>query len=379
MDESAAPEPHPPDGRRVTAIIIAILLLVGGAIGALLYRATTISASAPAANPPAPVSTAIEEVRTGGLCGPEMNVIAVARRVGPAVVAVYNLQSPEEGGPPERVGLGSGFIVSANGLVITNAHVVRDADRVDVGLLGGTKLTAKVLGVDPRIDIAVLKLPERNLPTVVFGDSDKLQVGQQAIAIGNPLGFEHTVTVGVVSALNRVIPGGGVSLRDLVQTDAAINPGNSGGPLLDSCGRVIGVNSAVVGSETGLGGLGFAIPINVARRAVQDISAKGHIVVPWIGIGYGEIDDQLARAFDLPVKRGLLIGSVAPGSPADTSDLRRGDIIVELNGRAVTSAGQLETFIRGASVGTKADLVIVREGKRLKKSVTLAEMPQSER
>ena len=379
MENRSAHTEPPGDRRRILAIVMASLLLVGMVVGVLLYRAATISVSGTAAQTEITVSerdTAGTAARSGGLCGPEQNVIEVARKTAPAVVAVYNLQSPRPGAPPKRVGLGSGFIVSAKGLILTNAHVVKDADRVDVGLLGGKAFTAKVLGVDPRIDIAVLSISRANLPVVTFGNSDRLQVGQQAIAIGNPLGFEHTVTVGVVSALNRVIPGGGASLRDLVQTDAAINPGNSGGPLLDSCGRVIGVNSAVVSAEYGLGGLGFAIPINTARRAIEDITTRGRVIVPWIGIAYTVIDDDLARAFDLPVNRGLLVGSVAPNSPADKAGLRRGDIIVELNGGPLADAGRLETFIRRASVGAKMTLTFLRDGRRITRTLVMEEMPQ---
>ena len=363
--------------RRNRAILFgaAALLVVCAVIAGLLAHSARIAPSS--ASAAARKSAVVPPVQSGGLCGAELNVIRVAKNVGPAVVAVYNLQSPMEGGPPKRAGLGSGFIVSADGLILTNAHVVEKADRVDVGLSEGRIVTAKVIGVDPRIDIAVLRIPERSLPVVSFGDSDRLQAGQQAIAIGNPLGFEHTVTVGVVSALNRVIPGGGTPLRDLIQTDAAINPGNSGGPLLDSCGRVIGVNSAVVESEAGQGGLGFAIPINTARRAVKDISSIGRVVVPWIGIAYSEVDDQVARAFDLPVNRGLLVGSVAPGSPADKAGLERGDIIVAMDGKPLTDSGKLQEFIRQAKVGAELTLTFVRDGKRTTKSLTLAEMPQS--
>ena len=354
----------------------AALFVVCAVVGGLLVRSARIAASSVSAA--ARKSAVVAPVQSGGLCGAELNVIRVAKNVGPAVVAVYNLRSPEGGGPPKRAGLGSGFIVTSDGLILTNAHVVEGADRVDVGLSEGRIVTAKVIGVDPRLDIAVLRIPERNLPVVSFGDSDRLQAGQQAIAIGNPLGFEHTVTVGVVSALNRVIPGGGTPLRDLIQTDAPINPGNSGGPLLDSCGRVIGVNSAVVESEAGQGGLGFAIPINTARRAVKDISIIGRVVVPWIGIAYSEVDDQVARAFDLPVNRGLLVGSVASGSPADKAGLERGDIIVAMDGKPLTDSGRLQEFIREAKVGTEITLTFVRDSKRITKSLTLAEMPQSE-
>lgn len=360
-------------GRRALVTGMAVLFTLGLIVGLLLgcmrggiaNGQTEIGTPQPAVQP-----------GSGGLCGAESNVIQVARAVGPSVVSIVNMQSPGTGRPLQREGLGSGFIVSRDGLVVTNAHVVEGADRIDVVLVGERTVTARMLGSDPRIDIAVLRITGSNLPAVAFGDSDDLQVGQQAIAIGNPLGFERTVTVGVVSAVSRDIPGGGAPLRDLIQTDAGINPGNSGGPLLDSCGRVIGVNTAVV-RATGTGGLGFAVPIDTARRAVDDVVRQGRIVVPWIGIGYSEVTRELAGAYDLPVNYGVMVGSVAQNSPAARADIRRGDIIVSLNGSRLQDASQLQEFIREAQVGQRLTLVVLRNGQRLTKTVVLAEMPRS--
>jgi serine protease Do len=361
-------------GRR-TILIITMLLIAAGILAGMLLRESMAARTAATgkvevigqSDPP------VTPASNGGLCGTEDNVISVAKTVGPMVVTVLNMQG--SGASARRRGLGSGFIVSRDGLIITNAHVVEGASRVDVIFEGQNSVEAKVLGSDPRIDIAVLRVSRSNLPVVTFGDSDKLQVGQQAIAIGNPLGFERTVTVGVVSALNRMIPGGGASLRDLIQTDAAINPGNSGGPLLDSCGRVIGVNSAVVESSEGLGGLGFAVPVNTARRAVNDVLQHGRIMVPWIGIGYTEITAQVAEAYDLPVKSGVLVGSVAPGSPAARAGLQKGDILVQMNGKPLTTAAQLQEFIREATVGQSVSLTYMRSSSRRTVNLTLVEMP----
>lgn len=338
----------------------------GGPAGKLATDASTIGAPRPAVTPPT----------EGGLCGAEENIIQAAKAVGPAVVSVLNMQSPGAGQPFERQGLGSGFIVSEDGLIVTTAHVIAEAGRVDVVLAGGKTLTARVLGADPRIDIAVLKIPAAGLPVVFLGDSDKLRAGQQAIAIGNPLGFERTVTVGVVSALNRVIPGGGAPLRDLIQTDAAINLGNSGGPLLDSCGRVIGVNTAIVGSDIGAGGLGFAIPINTARHAVDDAAKYGRIIVPWMGIAYSELTEELVRAFNLPVGKGIVVGSVVPGGPAERAGVQQGDIMVGIDGRSLEDAGQLQEVIRKAAVGDKVKLTLIRDGKRQTAVIILEEMPR---
>lgn len=368
-------------GDRAFSLILLTLFLLGAVVGILLWRAADVGAAGAVYLADAarivPVQSPLSGTPPQGvqLCGAETNIIQVAKTVGPAIVAVYNMQRPSGGGSLERAGLGSGFIVRADGLIVTNAHVVEGADRVDVGVAAGRTVTAKLLGVDPRIDVAILKANLSSLPVVPFGDSDRLQVGQQAIAIGNPLGFEHTVTVGVVSALNRIIPGGGASLRDLIQTDAAIGPGNSGGPLLDSCGRVIGMNTAVVTSDVGYGGLGFAVPINVIRSAVQSVTTTGRIVVPWLGIAYTEIDDETAKSFNLPVKEGLLVGSVSPNSPAARAGLKRGDIIVAMNGQPLTDASRLQEFIRQANVGSKITLTWLRDNKRINETMTLEEMP----
>lgn len=361
--------------RRGVLFAAAALLTIGFAAGVVVSRGSGLGVGTRAdaaggilaASPTAP-----------GLCGNEGPVIHVAQTVGPAVVTVVNMQSPGAGQPPKRAGLGSGFILSNDGLVATNDHVVAGADRVDVLLPGRKPVAARVLGADPRVDVAILRIPVQNLPTVTLGNSDTLQVGQAAIAIGNPLGFERTVTTGVVSALNRVIPGAGASLRDLIQTDASINPGNSGGPLLDSCGRVIGMNTALVSSSEGSGGLGFAVPINVVHRAMRDVQRTGHIVVPWLGIGYTEITPDLAKSYSLPVQHGLMVGSVSTGSPAAQAGVERGDIITAINGKSLESAGQLEQLIRTANVGQRVTLTLLRaNGSTVTVPVTLQEMPRS--
>lgn len=366
--------------RTNTVTVVMLIILFVLAVGSVLHKVVTSGSATPRAV--TTNSQVIGEARPAvtptsptGLCEADTNIIQVAKAVGPAVVTVLNMQVPTIGRPSAR-GLGSGFIVSKDGLIVTNAHVIAGAGRVDVALSGERTLTAKILGADPRIDIAILKVAASNLPVVAFGDSDELQVGQQAIAIGNPLGFERTVTVGVISALNRVIPGGGTSLRDLIQTDAAINPGNSGGPLLDSCGRVIGVNTAVVEVSTGSGSLGFAVPINMVRRAVRDVVSKGRIIVPWIGMAYTEITEEIAKAYHLPADHGVIVGSVSPGSPADRAGIQQGDIIIEMNGKPLKDAGQLQEFIREAEVGTRVRLTLLRDGQRRTVTVTLEEMPR---
>lgn len=353
------------------------LAAVAKKVAIIIAITTMIAGCSQQGGPAGSVSTTpVTQVSSGQLCGSETNVIGVAERVGPSVVTIINMQSGGFGEGLKRAGLGSGFIVTSDGMIVTNNHVVQNADRVDVITIGTRKTMATVLGADPRIDIAILRISGSNLPTATLGNSDKLKVGQQAIAIGNPLGFERTVTTGVVSALNRAIPNASTSLRDLIQTDAAIYPGNSGGPLLDSCGNVIGVNTAVVESSTG-GSLGFAVPVNTALRAIRDVQKHGRIIVPWIGISYSEITADLAKAYDLPVAQGLLVGSVITGSPADDAGVKPGDIVTQINGKKLQSAGQLQEIVRNASVGEHLNLTLLRNGRTIRVNVELAEMPKS--
>jgi serine protease Do len=298
----------------------------------------------------------------------EQTLIDIVRRISPAVVAVktYDRKGDESG-------VGSGVIVSSDGDILTNNHVITDSSKITVTLADGRDLTAKSLGGDPSIDLAILKIPATNLPVAPIGDSDNLQVGQIAIAIGNPYGFERTVTVGVVSALRRTIPDSDESLSNLIQTDARIFPGNSGGPLLNSGGRVIGINTAVVGGR--VGALGFAIPINTARDILDQVHTQGRIVLPWIGVSYGEIDPEVAKQFSLPVKQGVIVAGVEKGGPAALAGIRRGDIIISVEGSKITGSSDLRKAIRTARIGEKVNVVGLREGKQRNFVVTIREKP----
>lgn len=304
---------------------------------------------------------------TGVLLSEETRIIDIVKRISPAVVSVTSYKGSG------KEGLASGFILTPDGEILTNNHVVSDASKLVVTLADGRELEAKSLGGDHLIDVAIIKIDATGLPTVPLGDSDRLQVGQAAIAIGNPYGFERTVTVGVVSALGRSIPGGGASLSNLIQTDAKIYPGNSGGPLLDSSGKVIGVNTAVVGGEVGV--LGFAIPINTARRAMNDVRTVGHVQVPWIGISYGDITDEIAQVFKLPVKEGVLVAEVESKGPAALAGIKKGDIIVGVDGKKIADGGDLQKIMQSKNVGDKMEVTVYRDGKRRTITVTLQEMP----
>jgi len=304
---------------------------------------------------------------SGVLLSEETRIIDIVKRISPAVVSVTSYKTGA------KEGLASGIIVTPDGEILTNNHVVSEASKIVVTLADGRELEAKSLGGDPLIDLAIIKIDAAGLRTAPLGDSDRIQVGQAAIAIGNPYGFERTVTVGVVSALGRSIPGGGASLSNLIQTDAKIYPGNSGGPLLDSSGRVIGVNTAVVGGEVGV--LGFAIPINTARRAMNDVRRVGHVRVPWMGISYGDINDQIAGVFKLPVKEGVIVAEVEKDGPSALAGIRKGDIIVEVDGKKIADGGDLQKVLQGTNVGDRIGVTIYRDGKRRNFDVTLQEMP----
>jgi S1-C subfamily serine protease len=285
-------------------------------------------------------------------------VVAVARQVSPAVVSVVR------GG-----GSGSGVIIRADGIVLTNAHVVGSARNVQVRLADGRELAGQVLGRDPTVDIAVVRIRAQDLPTADLGDSDRLQVGETAIAIGNPLGLERTVTVGVVSAINR--DPRGVELGGLIQTDAAINPGNSGGPLLDAQGRVIGINTAVLAGTTGLG---FAVPINLATNVVDQLLTTGGIRHTFLGITPIGIEPEMATQFRLPVRQGIIVTSAGAGTPAAAAGLRRGDIITAIEGTPMNTSGDLRRFLRDRRPGETIRLEVVDlDGNRRTVSVRLGE------
>ncbi len=236
-------------------------------------------------------------------------------------------------------GAGSGFIVSPEGLIFTNNHVVEGADKVIVKLADGRTFKGKVVGRDPQSDVAVLKIKGHNLPTVPLGDSDKIQVGEWVIAIGNPFGLSHTVTVGVVSAKGR--SGLGITdFEDFIQTDAAINPGNSGGPLLNIRGEVIGMNTAIFSRSGGYMGIGFAIPINIVKLVAEQLVEKGKVVRGWLGVVIQDLTPALAQEFGLERTEGALVAEVLKGSPADRAGLRPGDVIVGYEGKPVKNSSR---------------------------------------
>jgi S1-C subfamily serine protease len=310
-------------------------------------------------------------------------VTSAVQKTSPAVVVITSTVLGPTG---SGTGVGSGMIFNSNGWILTNKHVVDGASSLEVRLADSTTYPARVYGIDPLTDLAIVKIDAQNLPTVKIGSSATLQIGQMAIAIGDPLGnFENTVTTGVVSGLGRQIQAGGGNdisgeqLNNLIQTDAAINPGNSGGPLLDSSGQVIGINTAVAGSAQGIG---FAIPIDVATPLMQQALAGQPLSRPWIGVYYQPLTRQLAKDEGLSVQSGALVkagptvgSAVVADGPAAKAGIRDGDVIVAVDGQMVDATHDLAALILPHAPGDSVNLTIVRGGATQQIRVTLGTLP----
>ncbi len=269
-------------------------------------------------------------------------------------------------------GKGSGFIVSEDGYILTNNHVVADADKIEVTLADGTSYPAEVVGTDPTFDLAVIKIEAKGLPVLELGDSEAVRVGEWAIAIGNPYGFESTVTVGVISAKNRSVRARNLNFDGFLQTDAAINPGNSGGPLLNLDGKVIGINTAIIPYAQGIG---FAVPVNMAKQIMDDLVKYGTVKRGWLGVYIQPLTPEFAEAYGVESDGGAVVSDVVPDSPAAKAGLRRGDVIVEVDGEAIEDHTDLSLRIRSHLKGDKVRLFVIREGKKREISVTLGSVP----
>ncbi|MFZ2052727.1 MAG: DegQ family serine endoprotease [Candidatus Aminicenantales bacterium] len=270
--------------------------------------------------------------------------------------------------------LGSGVIVSADGYILTNNHVVANADKLFVVIGDKQNYPAKVVGTDPQTDVAVVRIDAKDLPAATLGNSDAVSVGQWVIAIGNPFQLMHTVTAGIISAKGRSSVGL-ADYEDFFQTDASINPGNSGGALADLNGNVIGINTAIASPSGGNIGIGFAIPINMAKQVMESLISKGKVVRGFIGITPQDINENLARAFDLKSTEGVLVGDVTPKGPADQAGIKRGDVILSINGKKVANATQLRLLIADTAPKTEVKMTLLRQGKTMDVTVTLAERP----
>ena len=347
---------------------------------------------------PATAATPAAAAPIGPVTAP--NYRAIVERYGPAVVGVNtegttktDAQSMPEGmlndpffkffrglpgygdqGPRGRIpthGLGSGFIVGKDGLILTNAHVVRDADEVTVKLSDRREYKAKVLGSDPATDVAVLKINANNLPVVSLGNPGQLGVGDYVLAIGSPFGFEQSATAGIVSAKGRSLPGDGNV--PFIQTDVAVNPGNSGGPLFDANGAVVGINSQIYSQSGGYQGVSFAIPIDVALRVKDQIVTTGKVVHARLGVTVQQLSQSLAESFKLKQPDGALVSSITPGSAATRAGLEPGDVILKYNAQPILASNDLPALVSMAKPGEKVTLEVWRGGKRIPLTATLTE------
>jgi serine protease Do len=285
------------------------------------------------------------------------------------------LSQMNPGESPTEHGLGSGVIVSPDGYILTNNHVVSKASEIQVALNDGRQFTAKVIGTDPKTDVALIKINAENLPAVTLTDSSKVEIGDVVLAIGNPFGIGQTVTKGIVSAKDRTTSGDGD--EDFIQTDAAINPGNSGGALVDTEGRLIGINSAILTRSGGNQGIGFAVPSDLCRWVMDSLVKNGHVERGLLGVIIQNLTPDLARAFKLDRTNGALVGDVTPGSPADKAGLESGDVITQFNGQTIQDASQLKLRVAETAPGSKVAVTVNRNGTDKTLDVILGNTPEN--
>jgi len=291
----------------------------------------------------------------------------------------FDLFSPfHEFGMPKKWkerSLGSGVIVSPDGYIVTNNHVVEKADEIKVTLLDNRTLKGALVGSDPKTDVAIIKIAANDLPTVTWGDSDRLQVGEFVLAIGSPYGLSHTVTMGIISAVGRANVGI-ADYEDFIQTDAAINPGNSGGPLVNIKGELIGINTAIFSRSGGYQGIGFAVPSNMVRLVMDQLIRNGRVTRGWIGVSIQELTPELAQEFGLTRTKGALVSDVVKDSPAGRAGIVRGDIILGLNGKEIKDVSSLRNMVAQSRAGSEIALKVLRSGKEFTVKVTIAELPR---
>jgi len=336
---------------------------------------------------------------------------ALAEKLGPTVVNVYTTQTVEVSSSPhqfffpdqmeipepfrrffgipdtpgqeapkremKRTSLGSGVIVTADGYILTNNHVVEDADEINITLSSFEEYEATIIGRDPKSDLALIKIEAKHeLPAVTFGDSTSLRVGEWVLAIGNPFGLQQTVTAGIISAKGRSI--NNESYGNFIQTDASINPGNSGGPLFNLKGEMVGVNTAIFSRTGGNIGIGFAIPVNMAKNVFAQLKEHGKVIRGWLGVMIQQVTPDLAENFGLERPIGALVGQVIADSPAEKSGLKAGDVIIEYNGREVSQMSMLPAMVADTKVGEKAKLVLIRDGKKQTITVEIGKLEDEE-
>jgi len=368
------PFPSPPPksgggaGTNIAAVIIAVVVAVG-----VLFLVPLILGANPIDVLSGKGTEQVQEIRTV-----EERVVKAGNEavVEAALKALPSTVNIEVQIGTLGAGIGSGFIYSPDGYIVTNNHVVQDASDIKVALQDGTIYDARVVGTDPDTDLAVIKIDASDLPVAVIGTSSDLVPGELAVAVGSPEGFQGSVTSGIISALNRniYIPDS-APLLDVIQTDAAINPGNSGGPLCNSMGEVVGINTAIYSQSGGYDGLGFAIPIDSAKPVVEQLITTGSVTHPWLGISGSTLDPETAKSYDLPVDSGAIVNNVIAGAPADKAGMERGDIIVALDDTTIESMDQLVLEIRKHAVGDTMAITYYRNGEKRETTVVLEEKP----
>jgi serine protease DegQ len=364
------------------AIVFVLATFRPSWIQALSFRATLPDPSVKVAPPARSASGAV-----GGI---PLGFREAAQRAAPAVVSVLTSNSTakhphrndpwfryffgEQDGQPQS-GIGSGVIVSPEGYILTNNHVVERMDDIEVMLIDGRRTSAKIIGTDPDTDLAVLKIDLDRLPTITFGNSEQLQVGDAVLAIGNPFGVGQTVTSGIVSALGRNQLGIN-TFENFIQTDAAINPGNSGGALVDAQGNLVGVNSAIYSRSGGNLGIGFAIPVSTARMVMESLIGEGQVTRGWIGVEPRDLTPEMAETFSLPVKEGVLITGVLHNGPAAEGGMRPGDVVVQVAGTRVVNTAQLLNAVASLKPGEPARIQVQRGNEALSLEVVAAKRPR---
>jgi serine protease Do len=383
------------NSRWLKALSFAVYALAFFSLGIYVHTALTKP------TPPAwqQASAAAEApIGTTGYQGPDNPFIQVAEQVTPSVVNISTVTTGKTGKPSElfrpfgndpffrdffdrffegmprrrqQTSLGSGVVIDKGGLILTNNHVIKDADEITVRFSNKQEAKGKVVGTDGKTDLAVIRVSTKDeLPVARLGNSDALRVGEWAIAIGNPFGLDHTLTVGVVSATGRSEVGI-AAYENFIQTDASINPGNSGGPLLNVRGEVIGINTAIVASGQGIG---FAIPINMARKVMEDLVKKGKVTRGWLGVGVQPLTPELAKSFGVSGE-GVLVNQVMPKSPAEAAGLKVGDLILSVDGKTIKDPRELQRIIADVDIGKSVELNILREKAKRVLKVQVGEMP----
>ena len=358
------------------ALVIAVALVGAGygmssAVKTADHPAAAVTKTSDIPMVPANFSDLAEKVRPGVV---NIQVVKSVKNAGFEFPFPFRIPENPHGGP-EQQGVGSGFVISADGYILTNNHVVHEATEIKVKLADGKEYDAKVVGRDLKTDLALLKAEGASgLHALQLGDSDSLKVGNWVVAVGSPFGLEQTVTAGIVSAKGRVIGSG--PYDNFIQTDASINPGNSGGPLLNMEGEVVGINTAIFSQSGGNVGIGFAIPVNMAKEIAPQLKEKGHVTRGWLGVGIQKITPELAKSFGLKEEKGALVSQVVKGGPADKGGLETGDVIVEFDGKKISDSNELPRMVASIPIGKAVSVKVLRAGSLVDREVKIGEMEE---